>query len=219
MVAPNLRLVSATRNRTLVLGRRFPARTAVCDDRAERLAAFRELAGLPDRASSRNVARLYRSGPYRAMLPRLLRLFGPVHVALYRLFRGRVVDRMSQGFMPLLLLMTIGRRSGRQRTQPVGYVRDGPAFLIVGSNGALASDPAWLFNLRARPEAEIELDGTRMHVRATILAGDERARGWREVTSRYPFFNGYQSAVRRTIAVVRLDIAADGNDSAIAASR
>jgi deazaflavin-dependent oxidoreductase (nitroreductase family) len=151
------------------------------------------------------VARLYRSSAYRAMLPRVLRLFGPVHVGLYRLFRGRVVGRMSQGFMPLLLLTTIGRKSGRPRTQPVGYLRDGPGFLLVGSNGALTSDPGWIFNLRARPEAEIELDGERMHVRARILVGDERLHAWRDVTSRYGFFSAYQGAVRRSIPLVRLE--------------
>lgn len=45
-----------------------------------------------------------------------------------------------------------------------------------------------------------------MHVRATILAGDERARAWQKVTTRYGFFNDYQSAIDRTIPVVRLEI-------------
>jgi len=153
------------------------------------------------------VAWMYRSPVYRGVVPGVLRLFGPVHVGLYRLFRGRVVGRMSQGFMPLLLLTTVGRKSGRQRTQPVGYVRDGSDFLIVGSNGALTSDPGWVFNLRARPEAEIELNGTRMHVRARVLAGNERVRAWHEVASQYSFFNVYQSATSRAIPVVRLDVA------------
>jgi deazaflavin-dependent oxidoreductase (nitroreductase family) len=157
------------------------------------------------------VARMYRSSAYRAMVPRLLRLFVPVHVGLYRLFRGRLVGRLAQGFVPVLLLTTVGRKTGRRRTQPVGYVRDGSALIIVGSNGALTSDPGWVFNLRARPEAEVELDGTRIHVRARILAGDERARAWRGVTSRYAFFSVYQSAISRTIPVVRLDVVAQSS--------
>lgn len=152
-----------------------------------------------------DVAWLYRSSIYRALFPRMLRLFVPAHVRPYRLFRGRVVGRLSQGFTPLLLLTTLGRRSGRRRTQPVGYVRDGPAFLIVGANGGLTSDPGWVFNLRARPEAEVEVGGERSYVRAVILTGDERARAWREVTARCPFFDVYQGAVRRSIPVVRLD--------------
>jgi len=152
-----------------------------------------------------DVAWLYRSRTYRAMFPGMLRLFVPTHVRLYRLFQGRVVGRLSQGFAPLLLLTTLGRRSGRRRTQLVGYMRDGPAFLIVGANGGLSSDPGWVFNLRARHEAEVQVGGERIQVRAAILTGDERARAWREVTGRYPFFDVYQAVVRRSIPVVRLD--------------
>ena len=154
------------------------------------------------------MAWMYRSRAYRRVLPVLLRVMGPRYVGLYRLLRGRLVGRMSQGFMPVLLLTTVGRRSGRRRTQPVGYVRDGSAFLIVGSNAGLTTDPGWVFNLRARPEAEVELNGTRMRARATILEGDEQIRAWREITSRYAFFDSYQSAVRRAIPVLRLDVMA-----------
>ena len=152
-----------------------------------------------------DVAWLYRSSMYRAIFPHMLRLFVPAHVRLYRLFRGRLVGRLSQGFAPLLLLTTVGQSSGRRRTQLVGYLRDGPAFLIVGANGGLRSDPGWVFNLRARPEAEVQVGGERIHVRAAILAGDDRASAWREVTGRYPFFAVYQTVVRRSIPVVRLD--------------
>jgi deazaflavin-dependent oxidoreductase (nitroreductase family) len=152
------------------------------------------------------MAWMYRSRTYRRVVPGLLRVVGPWYVDVYRLSRGRLVGRMSQGFMPVLLLTTIGRRSGRRRTQPVGYVRDGSAFLIVGSNAGLTTDPGWVFNLRARPEAEVELNSTRMHVRARILEGDEQIRAWREITGRYAFFDQYRSAVRRTIPVLRLDV-------------
>jgi deazaflavin-dependent oxidoreductase (nitroreductase family) len=115
---------------------------------------------------------------------------------------------MSQGRTPVLLLTTLGRKTGRPRTQAVGYVRDGPAFLVVASNGGLPSSPGWFFNLRGRPDAKVELDGARMNVRATILTGDERARAWRQVTTRHGFFNDYQNAVTRTIPVVRLEVVA-----------
>ena len=152
-----------------------------------------------------DVAWLYRSSTYQAIFPGVLRLLVPAHVRLYRLLRGRVVGRLSQGFLPLLLMTTRGRRSGRRRAQLVGYLRDGPAFLIVGSNGGLRSDPGWVFNLQARPDAEVQVGGERIHVRAAILIGDDHARAWREVTGRYPFFAVYQGVVRRSIPIVRLD--------------
>ena len=147
---------------------------------------------------------MYRSSVYQAITPIVLRGFGPVHVALYRLLRGRLVGRISQGFMPVLLLTTVGRRSGRRRTQPVGYVRDGDALLVVASNGALTSPPGWYFNLRANPAAQVELGGERMNVTSTILLREERERAWRVVTMKYPFFHVYQRSVGRVIPVVRL---------------
>lgn len=81
---------------------------------------------------------------------------------------------------------------------------DGTSFLVVGSNGGLQKDPGWVLNLRARPEAEVQIAADRVIVRAEILGGDERERAWREITTRYPFFTGYQSAIRRRIPVVRL---------------
>lgn len=147
---------------------------------------------------------LYRSRLYRAVLPTVLRLLVPAHVALYRLLRGRLIDRLAQGFMPVLLLTTTGRRSGQRRTRPVGYVRDGTTFLVVGSNGALHRDPGWLINLRARPVGEIQVRARQTAVRAEILRNVDRDRAWQLVLLRHPFFASYQSAVQRRIEVVRL---------------
>jgi deazaflavin-dependent oxidoreductase (nitroreductase family) len=108
--------------------------------------------------------------------------------------------------MPVLLLTTVGRSSGRRRTRPVGYVRDGDALLVVASNGALTSHPSWYFNLRANPAAQVELGGERMNVTATILQSDERERAWRVVTMKYPFFHVYERSVRRVIPVLRLRV-------------
>lgn len=149
---------------------------------------------------------MYRSSIYRAVAPAFLRLFGPFHVRLYRLLRGRVVGRMSQGFMPVLLLTTVGRKTGRRRTQPVGYLRDDVSLIIVASNGALPSRPGWYFNLRADPQADIELGTERLHVEAAILGPEERERAWHVVTKRHPFFVAYQRAVSRAIPVVRLHV-------------
>lgn len=106
--------------------------------------------------------------------------------------------------MPVLLLTTVGRRSLRRRTQPVGYVPDGDALLVVASNGALTSHPGWYFNLRANPAAQVELGSERMNVTSTILLGEERECAWRLVTMKYPFFHVYERSVRRVIPVVRL---------------
>jgi deazaflavin-dependent oxidoreductase (nitroreductase family) len=144
------------------------------------------------------------AGLYDRVFAAVLARSTPVHVFFYRALRGRVVDRASNGFMPLLLLTTIGRVSGHPRTVPLGHVDDGDDLVIIGSNGGLDAAPAWTTNLRSRPEAEVQLGGRTFPVRAVFPEGAERDRLWNLVASRYPFFQGYQKRTRRRLAVVRL---------------
>jgi len=62
-----------------------------------------------------------------------------------------------------------------------------------------------VFNLQAWPNADVQVGGERIHVRAAILTGDNRERAWRKAAGRYPFFDVYRTVVDRSIPVVRLD--------------
>jgi F420H(2)-dependent quinone reductase len=147
---------------------------------------------------------VYRSRFYRWWVPPLLRVFGPLHVRLYRALGGRLVGHLAQGGMPVLLLTTIGRSTGRERTRPIGFVRDGDSWLVVGSNGALPRDPGWISNIRAQPSVSVELGRGRIAAHAAILRGSEREQAWQKVVSRYGFFATYQAAVTRELPIVRL---------------
>lgn len=144
------------------------------------------------------------AGLYDRVFAAVLTRSTPLHVFFYRALRGRVVDRASNGFMPLLLLTTTGRRSGRARTVPLGHVRDGDDLVVIGSYGGLDAAPSWLANLRAHPEAEVQLGAATFPVRAAFPDGAERKRLWDLVASRYSFFHGYQNRTRRRLAIVRL---------------
>jgi len=133
-----------------------------------------------------------------------MRYLGPVHVVLYRWLDGRLVDHLARGRMPLLLLTTTGRRSGREHTHPLGFVADGDSWLVMGSNAALPRQPSWVFNIRSRPDVRIQLGARRFRAIARLLQGAEREKAWALVTSRHRFFESYQAAVSRQIAVVRL---------------
>lgn len=75
-------------------------------------------------------------------------------------------------------LMTIGRRSGRERSAILGYYDDGPNLITLAMNGWGDAEPAWWLNLQAHPDASVELrDGNRA-VRARVATGEERARLW-----------------------------------------
>jgi deazaflavin-dependent oxidoreductase (nitroreductase family) len=102
-------------------------------------------------------------------------------VAVYRLTGGRVFGRV--GGQPVLLLQTIGRRSGRPRTTPVQYLRDGESFVVVASNAGAARPPAWLLNLRAEPHARVQLQSETRDVIAREAAEEEHVLLWGRLTA------------------------------------
>jgi deazaflavin-dependent oxidoreductase (nitroreductase family) len=130
--------------------------------------------------------------------------YRPLHRWLYRTSGGRVGANWANDRMPVLLLTTKGRRTGKERTWPVGYMRDGDACVIIASNGRFAAHPAWYHNLTAEPRVVIEVDGARLTMQAATAHGAERARLWAEIVERYPNFAKYQEGVTRELPVVVL---------------
>lgn len=125
-----------------------------------------------------------------------------IHIFLYRTSGGKLWNKMTG--MPVLLLTTTGRKSGRQRTTPLVYVRDGEDYLIAASKGGANSHPAWYLNLKATPEVRVETGGQAFAARVTITAGEERDRMYERFKSAGPNFATYEQMARRTIPVVRL---------------
>ena len=104
-----------------------------------------------------------------------------LHAAIYRLTRGRVLGRV--GGQPVLLLETVGRRTGQPRTTPVQYLADGDTFVVVASNAGAARPPAWYLNLRANPHARIRVGARSIDVRAQEATAQERAELWQRLTA------------------------------------
>jgi deazaflavin-dependent oxidoreductase (nitroreductase family) len=132
-----------------------------------------------------------------------LRWTGKLNIPLYRLTGGRVGGRLAGS--PVLLLNTIGRKSGQPRTAPVVYLADGERQIVIGSNAGHKNEPAWSLNLKANPEAEVEIGRKRHPVRARIAEGDERAELWRRVNEQYSGFDDYEARTSRDIALFVLD--------------
>ena len=135
----------------------------------------------------------------------LLKVMNGVHRALLALSRGRVGRELDR--MPVLELVTVGRRSGRPRavllTAPA---RDGEALVVVASKGGDERHPDWLLNLRAHPRVEVALQGgPRRPMEARIAEGPERERLWREIIADYPRYAAYQRRTAREIPVVLLE--------------
>src|SRR5271170_2354975 len=86
-----------------------------------------------------------------------LKAFGKLNVPLYRASHGRLFGQIAG--TPVLLLTTVGRRSGAPRTVPVVYLADGERLVVIGSNAGHKTAPAWSLNLEANPVAEVEVGG------------------------------------------------------------
>ena len=131
-----------------------------------------------------------------------LKVVGAIHVALYRATGGRVGGTMMK--VPILLLTTRGRKSGKERTTPLMYGRDGDNFVLIASVGGAPRNPAWYWNVRAQ-EAEVELGRERRRVRARDAEGEERDRLWAQMVGLYPGYADYQQKTTRRIPVVVLE--------------
>ena len=138
-----------------------------------------------------------------ALPARWLRRLGKLNVPVYRLSRGRLMNKISGA--PVLLLTTTGRRSGQLRTTPVIYMREGESFAVIGSNAGNPKTPAWAHNLTANPDAEIQLRSARQPVSARIVDGDERAQLWRQMNAQYSGFDHYDALTTREISVFLLE--------------
>jgi len=104
----------------------------------------------------------------------------------------------------LLLLNTIGAKTGSTRTVPLVYTQDGERIIIVASFGGAATDPPWFLNLSKNPDVVVEMPGDTFKARATILEEPERTRQFERMAAGMPFFNDYQANTERVIPVVAL---------------
>jgi F420H(2)-dependent quinone reductase len=132
----------------------------------------------------------------------LQRFFMGVHVFCYRLTGGVLGGNLAGH--PMLLLTTIGRKSGRERVTPIFYFADGDRFVLIGSNGGAPRHPQWWGNLRVHPQASVQVWRKQIAVTASLASGEERERLWELVTARYPEFVRYQKRTTREIPVIIL---------------
>lgn len=119
-----------------------------------------------------------------------LRWVGKLNVPLYRATGGRIGGKVGKG--PVLLLTTTGRKSGEQRTAPVLYLEDDGRLSVINTNAGNTRIPAWSLNLDANPEAEVQVRGKKIAVRARAAEGEERTELWRKHNQQYTGFDDYK---------------------------
>jgi deazaflavin-dependent oxidoreductase (nitroreductase family) len=127
---------------------------------------------------------------------------GGIHSALYRATGGKAGGTMLK--VPILLLTTRGRKSGKERTTPLMFTRDGDNLVLIASVGGAPKNPAWYWNLQGQ-DADVQIGSERRRVRARDAVGEERERLWAEMVSLYPGYAEYQKKTTRQIPVVVLE--------------
>ena len=105
---------------------------------------------------------------------------------------------------PVLLLHTTGAKTGLERDNQLMYLSDGDRILVFGSKGGFPTHPDWYFNLKANPNASVEVGTDRYDVQAEEVKGEERDRLYAKQAGLYPPFGEYQAKAGRTIPVVAL---------------
>ncbi len=125
-----------------------------------------------------------------------------LHNFLYRLSNGKLGGTFFKA--PVILLSTTGRKSGKTRTVPLLYLIDGDSYALVASHGGDVRSPAWCHNLRANPEAQVELNGRVRKMRAEFASDSERDRLWPKLVQMYKPYESYQKATSRKIPVILL---------------
>ena len=134
--------------------------------------------------------------------PAAIRAMGRLHRGIYRLSRGRVLGKVAG--MPVLLLTTTGRRTGRLRTTPLTYFEVGDELLIVGSNGGEDRGPSWYVNLQETPRATITIGWASHDVAARIADTEEHECLWPMVVGIHPGYATYARRTSRPIPLVLL---------------
>jgi deazaflavin-dependent oxidoreductase (nitroreductase family) len=131
-------------------------------------------------------------------------LHGPEHVDAYRETDGEYGHDWRNG-SSILLLTTLGRRSGEPRTNALIYGRSGDDYLVVASRGGSDRPPGWYVNLEAQPEVDVQVLGERFRARARDATPEERPAMWAEMVEHWPDYDAYQERTDREIPVVVLE--------------
>jgi len=140
--------------------------------------------------------------------PAELKGFNTQVVADFRANGGKVGGPFEGA--DLLLLTTTGAKSGQRHTSPLAYQRVDGKLLIIGSYRGADIHPAWVHNLRANPQAHIEIGTESYDVVARELPPEERDPVWAKIVTIAPGFGDYQANTRRVIPLVELTRASHG---------
>ena len=109
--------------------------------------------------------------------------------------------------MPVILLTSVGAKSGKLRKTPLMRVEHDGRYAAVGSQGGAPTHPNWVYNFRADPHVQLQDGADRREMVAREVSGDERALWWERAVAAYPPYAEYQQKTTREIPVFVLESA------------
>jgi deazaflavin-dependent oxidoreductase (nitroreductase family) len=134
--------------------------------------------------------------------PAAMRRFNEQLIAEFRANDGRIGGQFAGA--PVLLLTTVGAKTGVCRTTPLSYLPHPLGYVVAASKAGAPTHPDWFHNLVSSPDATVEVGTEHVSVRAEITHGEDRARLFTQLTAAWPMFADYQAATARRIPVVLL---------------
>jgi deazaflavin-dependent oxidoreductase (nitroreductase family) len=120
----------------------------------------------------------------------------------FRRNEGRVGGDFAD--VPLLLLTTMGARTGQRRTWPVTYLRDGARLVVSAANGGRPTHPGWYHNLLVNPQVTVEVGTETFEATASLVTGAQRQLLWDRLAAARPILARLQAGTDRLIPVIAL---------------
>jgi deazaflavin-dependent oxidoreductase (nitroreductase family) len=103
--------------------------------------------------------------------------------------------------MPVVILTSVGSRSGKLRKTPLMRVEHDGDYAVVASLGGAPKHPVWYHNLKANPHVELQDGAVKKDYLAREVTGDEKALWWQRAVEAYPDYADYQTKTTRSIPV------------------
>lgn len=126
-----------------------------------------------------------------------------IHKRLYRLTGGLIGHHLPV-VPPMLLLDNVGARTGTKRTNALVYLEDGDDYVVIASKAGWPKHPAWYHNLKANPDATVQVGSRKVPVHARVATPEERKRLWPKVVDAWRGYATYQERTDREIPLVML---------------
>jgi len=131
----------------------------------------------------------------------LIVAFSKFHSMMLRLTRGKFMGKLVG--LDMLLLTTVGRKTGKKRYTPLLFKKIDGHYYCVGSFGGSHTAPQWYRNILSNPNVEILAEGKFLNVTAVILEDYLKAKAWESLIGIYPNFQKYQDKTDRVIPVIK----------------